>query len=58
MKHILGSNPLTSIAGYLVAGLMVVQTALAAGNTNWLQIATAAAIAILGRVSGDSENSN
>jgi hypothetical protein len=58
MKHILGSNPFTSIAGYLVAGLMVVQTLITAGETDWLKIGIAAAIAILGRVSGDTQNSN
>lgn len=58
MKHILGSNPLTTIAGFIVAGLMAAQTLMAAGETNWLNIAIATAIAILGRVSGDSQNSN
>jgi hypothetical protein len=56
MKNILGSNPFTSIAGYVVAGLMVVQTLITAGETDWFKIGIAAAIAVLGRVSGDSIN--
>ena len=58
MKKILGSNPFTSAAGYLVAGLMVAQTLLEAGETNWLKISIAVAIAILGRISADTQNSN
>lgn len=58
MKNILGSNPVTSIAGFIVAGLMVAQTLMVAGETNWLKIGIAVGIAVLGRVSGDSQNSN
>jgi hypothetical protein len=56
MKIILGDNPLTSIAGYLVAGLLVAQNYLDKGETSWLKIGIAVGIAILGRVSADSAN--
>lgn len=56
MKFILGSNPLTSIAGYIVAGLLVAQQLLTAGETSWLKIGIAVGIAVLGRVSGDTTN--
>ena len=59
MKNIfLGSNPMTSVAGYVVSGLVVVQALLEKGETNYWKIGIAAAIAVLGRVSGDSTNSN
>ena len=54
MKNILGSNPLTSIAGYLVAGLLVAQEMLTTGETSWLKIAIAVSVAVLGRVAGDT----
>ena len=55
MKAILGNSPLTSIAGYIVAGLTVAQTMLNdPGHPSYLQIGIAVAIAILGRVSEDS----
>jgi hypothetical protein len=58
MKKILGSNPLTSAAGLIVAGLLVAKTMLAAGETNYWNIGIAVAIAVLGRVAGDTQNSN
>ena len=56
MKFLLGSNPLTSIAGYAVAGLLVAQQLLDKGETNWVKIGIAIGIAVLGRVSGDTTN--
>lgn len=56
MKSLLGSSPLTSIIGYLLAGLTAAQTLLQAGQTNWIQIAGAILIAIIGRVAGDSKS--
>lgn len=58
MKNILGSNPLTSIAGILVAGLLVAQDLVIKGETSAWKIGIAVAIAVLGRVAGDSNNSN
>lgn len=58
MKNILGSNPITTIAGIVVAGLMVAQDFVTKGETNYWKIGIAVAIAILGRVAGDSNNSN
>lgn len=55
MKSILfGSSPITSIIGYLIAGLTAAQTLLQSGNTNYIQIGIAALIAILGRVTADA----
>ncbi|MEZ2446134.1 hypothetical protein AB6805_30675 [Chitinophaga sp. RCC_12] len=54
IETIFGKSSLTSIAGYIVAGLLVVQEMQKAGETNWISIAIAAAIAVLGRVSGDA----
>lgn len=56
MKILLGGNPLTSIAGYLVAGLVVAQNYLDKGETNWWKIGIAVGIAILGRLSADGAN--
>ena len=52
----LGSNPITTIAGYLLAGLHVANDLLTKGITSGWQIAIPVAIAILGRVAGDSTN--
>ncbi|MFX1704606.1 hypothetical protein PV783_11665 [Chitinophaga sp. CC14] len=54
IQTIFGKSSLTSIAGYIVAGLLVVQEMQKAGETNWISIAIAAAIAVLGRVAGDA----
>ncbi|MBV7529050.1 hypothetical protein [Chitinophaga sp. sic0106] len=53
-KVLLGNSSITSVIGYLVAGLVVLDDMLKAGETSWLRIAVAVAIAILGRVSADS----
>jgi hypothetical protein len=54
MKKILGSSPLSTITGYLLAGLYAYQLANQAGTVSWQQWAIPVAIAILGRVSGDA----
>lgn len=51
---IFGKFPVTSIVGYLLAGLTAADELLKAGETNYLKIATAALLAILGRYSADS----
>lgn len=56
MKTLLGNHPMTSIVGYLLAGLTVADAALKSGNTNYVQIAVGVLLAILGRVSADSNN--
>lgn len=56
-KTLLGENPLTSIVGYLLAGLTTADALLKSGDTNYIQIGIAVALAILGRVSADSLNS-
>jgi hypothetical protein len=50
-----GKDWKTTIAGYLAAGLMVAQEMLNTGNTNYWRIGLAVAIAIFGRVAGDSK---
>jgi hypothetical protein len=54
MKTILGTSPITTIVGFLLAGLTAAQTLLSQGNTNWYQIGVAALMAILGRVAADA----
>ncbi|MBV7529049.1 hypothetical protein [Chitinophaga sp. sic0106] len=51
---ILGKSPITSILGYVAAGIMIIQTSLDSGETNWLNIAVAVALGLLGRKAGDS----
>lgn len=53
-KFLLGSSTITSIAGYLAAGLVVLEDLIKAGETSLLKISVAVAIAILGRVSADA----
>lgn len=53
MKQIFGPSPLTSIAGYLLAGLMVAQELMQTGEVNPWKITIAIVVAILGRVSKD-----
>lgn len=55
-KIFIGHNPLTTLAGYALAGLYAAQAALQAGTTKWHQIALPVAIAIFGRVAGDTNN--
>jgi len=54
MGKLLGSSPLTTIIGIILAGLTAAQTLLQAGQTNWLQIVSAVLIAVFGRLAADS----
>lgn len=58
MKYILGNSPITSIIGYLTAGLLAAQEVITTGETNWGKIVLAVCIAVLGRVSADARNLN
>lgn len=53
-KIFLGSNPVTSILGYLILGLTTAHELLKDGETNGWTIAIAVAFALLGRASSDS----
>jgi uncharacterized membrane protein YuzA (DUF378 family) len=55
MKLIFGNSPITSILGYLIAGLVVIEQALQAGETNWVSIGVAVLTALLGRKAADAE---
>ena len=55
MKLIFGNSPITSILGYLIAGLVVIEQSLQAGETNWFTIAVAVLTALLGRKAADAE---
>lgn len=55
MKLIFGNSPITSILGYLIAGLVVVEQALSAGETNWVSISVAVLTALLGRKAEDTK---
>ncbi len=54
IQTIFGGSPATSIAGYLSAGLLVAISMRQAGDTNWENIALAAALAMLGRFAKDT----
>jgi hypothetical protein len=55
MKLIFGNSPITSILGYLIAGLVVIEQSLVAGETNWVSIGVAVLTALLGRKAADAE---
>lgn len=55
MKLIFGNSPITSILGYLIAGLVVIEQSLSAGETNWVSISVAVLTALLGRKAADAE---
>ena len=55
-KILLGSNPRTSIAGLLLAGLLAAKLAIETNPVHWWNVAIPVGIAILGRVAGDSAN--
>ena len=55
MKLIFGNSPITSILGYLIAGLVVIEQSLQAGETNWVSISVAVLTALLGRKAADAE---
>ena len=51
-----GKNPLTTITGALLAGLLALQTASSTNPIHWYDWALPVCIAILGRVAGDTNN--
>lgn len=53
----LGSNPRTSYVGYILAGLYALQTALKAQPAHWYDVLIPVALAVFGRIAGDSSNS-
>jgi hypothetical protein len=55
MKKIFGESWHTTLAGLLVAGLMVAQDLINSGVTSPWKIALAVAIVVLGRVAGDEK---
>lgn len=54
MKNFLGSSPRTTIAGIILAGLYALQTAILTQPVQWYNVAIVVAIAVLGRLAGDS----
>lgn len=54
MKTLLGANPITSICGYLLAGLTTADALLKSGGKSYLQIGVAVFLAVLGRVAADT----
>jgi hypothetical protein len=54
-KVFIGSSPASTIAGYVLAALMIVQDMTTHGETNWTQIAIAVGIAVLGHIVKDSD---
>ena len=56
LKSILGNNPQTTIAGIILAGLYALQTAMSSAAAHWYDVAIPVAIAVLGRLAGDSAN--
>lgn len=55
MKQIFGESWQTTLAGYVLAGLLVAQDLIDTGETSWWKIAISVAIAVLGRVAGDEK---
>jgi hypothetical protein len=49
-----GKSPVTSIIGYIIAGLTVMNDLMTAGETNGWKIGLAVAMAVLGRVAADA----
>ena len=54
MKTLLGSSPITSILGAVIAALTAGQTLLSAGTTNYYQVGIAVLVALLGRFAADA----
>lgn len=54
MKALFGTSKWTSIIGYIIAGLIVVQDMTQAGETSWFKISLAVLIAVGGRISADA----
>jgi hypothetical protein len=53
MKSIFGKSPISSIAGYLLAAILVAQQFVTTGEKHWYVIALAAALAAIGRFASD-----
>jgi uncharacterized MnhB-related membrane protein len=53
MKYLLGKSPISSIAGYLLAGALVVKQLMSACEVRWYYILLAAVVAIAGRLIDD-----
>lgn len=62
MKQILGKFPITSIIGYVIAGLSLAQTLIPAWtdpvthSVNWIQVLIGVAAGALGRNAADGNN--
>lgn len=54
---LLGKSPITSLIGYAIGALTVVQQMLESGVTNWTVIATGILTALLGRKAADAGES-
>lgn len=55
-QKILGDSPISTIAGFLLAGFVVAQDLLQQGVTDWWRIGLAVGIAIFGRIAGDAKS--
>lgn len=53
-QFLLGKSTWTSLVGYLLCALMVIDDMTKAGETSWVKIGIAVLIAVLGRVSADA----
>lgn len=56
-KIILGNSGITSIVGYLIAGLMAIDEITKTGETSWIKIVAAVGLAIFGRFAKDAADS-
>jgi len=54
LKLIFGESYKTSIVGYIVSGLVAYDGLLKSGETDWKKIIVAVALAVFGRIAGDS----
>lgn len=54
LNTIFGKFPVTSVVGYLLAGLTAADELLKSGETNYFKIGISVLLAVLGRVAADS----
>jgi hypothetical protein len=53
-KLLLGNSPITSIIGYVITGLGLLNEALNSGENNWFRIGMYILVGLFGRKAGDA----
>lgn len=52
-RFLIGHSPFTTLAGYVLSALLIIQQLQDKGVTDWHQMILPVAIAIFGRIAGD-----